>query len=487
MSATVVSPADNAAADDRDLVAGVRAGDDAAFEELYRRYRPRIAAFVRRMVRDEARTEDVTQEAFLSALRRMRATDCDIAFKPWIYEIARNASIDVHRRTSRAHEVSIDQDGGLCPSDRCRLEGPAGPDAALIAKERLDHLRGAFDELSDVHSQVLVMRELEGLSYREIAERLDLSRSSVESALFRARRRLEHEYAELSEGRRCEAARYAMVRLADGAGSADDERRLGRHARRCVACRRAARELGVEPIGRIRTLANRAAALLPLPWIARRGAAAGSGDGVHGLFTSSNVGAAVAERAAALVAAVAIAGAGGAALSGDGAERPESRGDAPAQKPAADRPAAGDRGGAAAPGGQAAPAAPRDGARERGERGRQDAGGRSGAATGSPDAGAKSREGVGGAERDGSAPVQGGASLPSLPSVPDVGAPDTPGGDVGGRLPKVELPAVDPPPIQPPQLEVPQSLPLPEVEVPQLPQVDVGIGGEGVQLGIGGG
>ena len=72
----------NGAPTDHALVERVRAGDDTAFEELYLRYRPRIAAFVRGHLRDEARAEDVTQEAFLSALRRMRVTDAKIAFKP---------------------------------------------------------------------------------------------------------------------------------------------------------------------------------------------------------------------------------------------------------------------------------------------------------------------------------------------------------------------------------------------------------------------
>ena len=117
------------------LVDGVRDGDDAAFEELYRRYQPRIAAFVRSMLHDEARAEDVAQEAFLSALRRMRATGGEINFKPWIYQIARNAAIDSYRRNSHAVEVSMDSDDGLRASDRHRLVGVDGaPDAALVAK-----------------------------------------------------------------------------------------------------------------------------------------------------------------------------------------------------------------------------------------------------------------------------------------------------------------------------------------------------------------
>src|SRR5919201_2277294 len=129
MSATglAVGPPTDAA-----LVAGVRAGEDSAFEELYRRYRPRVNAFVRRFLHDEARAEDVTQEAFLSALRRMRVTDREIAFKPWIYEIARNAAIDAHRRSRRSEEVSMEAIELLRPSDRLRLLGPAPPESALV-------------------------------------------------------------------------------------------------------------------------------------------------------------------------------------------------------------------------------------------------------------------------------------------------------------------------------------------------------------------
>src|SRR5215218_5233843 len=117
--------------DDTDLVAAVRQGDDRAFEVLYQRYHARIAAYVRGMVKDHARAEDVTQEVFFSALRRMRDTERPISFKPWVYEIARNACIDAYRRTSRADELSYDADGGLAAGDHLRLVSPdQGPDAA---------------------------------------------------------------------------------------------------------------------------------------------------------------------------------------------------------------------------------------------------------------------------------------------------------------------------------------------------------------------
>src|SRR3954447_5443500 len=102
---------------DRRMVAAVRHGDDRAFEQLYERYNRRIHAYVFGMVKDHQRAEDVTQEVFVSALRRMRATERPIAFKPWVYEIAKNACIDQFRRSKRAEEVSFDADEGLAPSD----------------------------------------------------------------------------------------------------------------------------------------------------------------------------------------------------------------------------------------------------------------------------------------------------------------------------------------------------------------------------------
>src|SRR4051794_1938214 len=97
---------------DSDLVAGVRRGDDRAFEQLYSRYQRRISAYVFGMVNDHGRAEDITQEFFISALGGMRETHRRIAFKPGVYEIAKNAGIDQFRRSRRAEEVSFDAGEG---------------------------------------------------------------------------------------------------------------------------------------------------------------------------------------------------------------------------------------------------------------------------------------------------------------------------------------------------------------------------------------
>src|SRR5687768_6687796 len=123
---------------DHDLVAAVRRGDDRAFEGLYGRYQRRIAAYVYGMVNDYGRAEDITQDVFISALRRMRATERPIAFKPWIYEIAKNACIDQFRRSKRTEEISFDADEGLAPSDYGRLVSKEPvPDVAVAHKQQL--------------------------------------------------------------------------------------------------------------------------------------------------------------------------------------------------------------------------------------------------------------------------------------------------------------------------------------------------------------
>ena len=252
---------------DHQLVRAVRRGDDRAFETLYSRYQRRITAYVYGMVKDHGRAEDITQEVFVSALRRMRQTERPIAFKPWIYEIAKNACIDAYRRGRRTEEVSYDADDRLSPSDYGRLvaTGP-GPDAAVDAKEDLDHLCGAFGGLSDTHHQILVMRELEGLSYKDIGERMGMSRPAVESTLFRARKRLGEEYDELASGARCLRIQSIIAAVGESRLGLRDQRRLARHVSHCQPCRRMAVQAGVDVALPLRTrVADKIAALLPLP------------------------------------------------------------------------------------------------------------------------------------------------------------------------------------------------------------------------------
>lgn len=343
-AATAAATRIDGAAGDSDLVALVRSGYDDAFEQLYRRHHGHVTAIVARMVRDRTRTEDIVQDVFLSALRRLCETDSDILFRAWISEIARNASIDHFRRAGRTHEVSIDDDRPLAPTDAQRMSITRSPELAAISRERFGHLRGALDELSESHQRVIVLRELEGHSYREIAQLMDLSPSGVESTLFRARRRLEQEYEQLDSGVRCVATQAVIMRVADGAGSRRDRRKLHRHSLRCSICRRLARENGIEPLlpaGR----GAKVAAWLPFPALLER-RRTGIAEHIRGFFVTGSRQASTLAPASgpgwdqaapaigkglALIAAVALMGQGPPARDGGSDPRPAK---APAAAPA---------------------------------------------------------------------------------------------------------------------------------------------------------
>ncbi|MGH2978402.1 MAG: RNA polymerase sigma factor, partial [Solirubrobacterales bacterium] len=305
------------AADDQ-LVEAVRDGSEEAFEALFRRYRPRIVAYVRGMVSDHARAEDITQEAFMSALRGLRSSDQEISFRPWMYEIAKNACIDHLRRARRGNEVSIDSDD-FSPQEEGRIsQSVSGTDAEVARRKELESLQMAFGDLPRSQHQILVMRELEGLSYDRIGSRMGLSRGAVESLLFRARRTLRDGFDEIDTGARCVRMRVAMEAAADGRRTGIRERRrLTIHLRDCTACRRTAVAIGLDELALAAArerggAVRRVAGLLPLPAFLRRRMEDGAG-----LFSSmgpaAEQGASLAGKVTAVVVAAALA-AGGAGV-----------------------------------------------------------------------------------------------------------------------------------------------------------------------------
>jgi RNA polymerase sigma factor (sigma-70 family) len=309
------------------LVQAARRGDDRAFEQLYAQYRERITLFIHSKVGDHGRAEDISQEVFMAALRRLRSTDQQIAFKAWIFTIAKNACIDEFRRSARGREVGVKADDDFPTDQRASLSIVPSPPAAIESKQRLHDLRAAFRGLSQSHHRLLVMRELEGRSYDEIGNRLGMTRQGVESGLFRARRKLSEEYDELASGRRCE-----QVQTVVDSGAAfkprqlgiKERRRLTLHLSECQACRQHARLAGIdETLLRPRSIAGKIAALVPFgglwgwPW--RRGGSASAKAHASGHLAASGAAQAAGTagasvtlgQAAATVAALAIAGAGG--------------------------------------------------------------------------------------------------------------------------------------------------------------------------------
>ena len=222
-----------------------QAGSPEAFAALFRRYRPEIARYASRTLGDDARAEDVVQEAFLSALRGIGTLDRPAGFKPWLYRIAHNACVDQMRRRARAEEVSFDANG-IPAAEEFRLFRQAPSNHAQVAqKEDFKHLRQALTDLPDSQAEILVLRELEGLSYDDIGMRMRISVSAVESLLFRARRGLRAEYGQISTGERCRSMRTVMAQTVEGIDRPKERRALVRHLRGCTECRRDAFVMGL--------------------------------------------------------------------------------------------------------------------------------------------------------------------------------------------------------------------------------------------------
>ncbi len=442
-AALVERPGRTAERSDHELVSAVRRGDERAFEQLYERYQRRIAAYVLRMVKDHGRAEDVTQEVFVSALRRMRATERPIAFKPWIYEIAKNACIDAYRRRRRTEEVSFDADDRLSPADQVRLVATSPePDEAVGAKQDVGHLFGAFSEVPDNHYEILVLREFDGLSYEAIGERLGMTRPAVESALFRARRRLGEEYGELASGARCVRAQ-SIIADADERLGRGDRRRLARHVAHCDPCRRLAARAGLDiPAPMRRRVAEKLAGLLPLPAFLRfrhdgeepASAPRGGGGGAwlaHLPTAVESMNSGWSKGAAALAALLVAGGVGVSTLP----DRTDERGDAGRAPPAriADPAGAGgatvSRRAAPTAGERDAPSAARRGGGPDRKDGARGSGGGKGTA---------SQPGTGGGNGAGAGDQAGTGNSPSGQELPRVAAPKLPAVNAPGvKLPDV--------------------------------------------------
>ena len=252
---------DHAGATDTQLTIAASHGDDEAFAELYERYAPRIRGYLTRLLNDEHLAQDLAHEVFVSALRRLREDRPPIAVGPWLYRIARNASIDVHRRSQVVRQVPLERAGNEAAGGNAL---DSAPEQAAEVRQWIEHLRYLLDGLSDAHRTVLVLRELEGLSNTEIGDRLGISRPAVEGLLFRARTKVREEYEDLASGRRCETVRETLDRAGARARlGRRDARAASRHLSVCPPCRRHAWEAGV--VAAVHDRAAGARAVLPVP------------------------------------------------------------------------------------------------------------------------------------------------------------------------------------------------------------------------------
>jgi RNA polymerase sigma-70 factor, ECF subfamily len=192
--------------DDLDLVDRARAGDGDAFRALFERYHRRAYSLACGVVRNRDDALDVVQEAFIKAHKHIGKFEGTSSFYTWLYRIVMNLAIDHIRRTKRVRNVDFDESLGHAESDSIGEDElvprvlDENPGKSLVRKEMREHIGTALGELSDNHRAVLVMRELEGLSYEEMAQAMGCSKGTIMSRLFHARKNMQKRLLELMGG-----------------------------------------------------------------------------------------------------------------------------------------------------------------------------------------------------------------------------------------------------------------------------------------------
>jgi RNA polymerase sigma-70 factor, ECF subfamily len=189
-------------ASDLSLVQRVQRGDKGAFDVLVLKYQHKVVKLVMRYVRNPAEAEDIAQDAFIKAYRALPQFRGDSAFYTWLYRIAINTAKNAVVARDR-NPVDFDLD--MTNNDESyemqgRLKDSETPEALVLTDEIRTTVNAAIANLPDDLREAIVLRELEGLSYEEIAARMDCPVGTVRSRIFRAREAIDSRLREVFEG-----------------------------------------------------------------------------------------------------------------------------------------------------------------------------------------------------------------------------------------------------------------------------------------------
>jgi RNA polymerase sigma factor (sigma-70 family) len=208
---------------DEHLIVLLRAGNDSAFDLLFSRYRTRLLAFCRHMLGSKEDAEDILQDVFAAAYNAILADQREINVRPWLYRIARNRCLNHLRRPV--------PDGRDTMDDQIASGGASTADV-VHKRADLRHLIDDVHKLPETQRTALLLREIDVLSYDQIAETMETTVPSVKSLLVRARMSL----AEASEARQltCDQVRFQLAEVAEGLRRTSPP--LKRHVRECEHC-----------------------------------------------------------------------------------------------------------------------------------------------------------------------------------------------------------------------------------------------------------
>jgi len=174
---------------DEEVMARFQAEEQAAFDELVRRYKDRLFLFILQMVKDRALAQDMLQETFIRLWRHKQKYRNIARFSTWVFTIAGNLVRSEMRRQSREQRVDLEP---RTPDDRPMELADQGPavDSLVHRNMQVEQVRAAIDRLPDEFREVILLREIEELSYEEIVEMLHVPLGTVKSRINRARARL---------------------------------------------------------------------------------------------------------------------------------------------------------------------------------------------------------------------------------------------------------------------------------------------------------
>ena len=185
------------AEEDRALVVRAQAGDVTAFRQLVERHQRRAFTIAFALVRDEHDANELVQDAFLRVFKSLGTFQGGSSFFTWLYRIITNLSIDLKRKPGRQAAADLDEarldvdaEADMDLPFLSRIDG-ADPADVVRRREIAARLQSALDALPSYHRAVIVMREVEGLSYEEMAQAMGVSKGTIMSRLFHARQKLQ--------------------------------------------------------------------------------------------------------------------------------------------------------------------------------------------------------------------------------------------------------------------------------------------------------
>lgn len=186
---------------DKELVQQVQQGDKRAFDLLVIKYQRRIMRLLARMISDPAEVEDVAQETFIKAYRALPQFRGDSNFYTWLYRIAINSARNWQaargRRPLLAHEYENEEGETFSSIDT--LTDINTPESMMVSRQVADTVNAAISQLAPELRTAIVLREIEGLSYEEIAETMDCPIGTVRSRIFRARESIAEQLRKVRE------------------------------------------------------------------------------------------------------------------------------------------------------------------------------------------------------------------------------------------------------------------------------------------------